>query len=510
MAEFIDYQPNNYFKSTIWTGDDASPRTFTNVEFQPDFTWLKSMTSSQYNYLYDSVRGAGLSKEICSNLAGQEGDAGGTTGYVSAFAANGFTVTAGSSNSNVTNANGEDYASWNWRAGTTSGLSGGTITPSSYSISSTAKFGIYQYDGNGTGGATIAHGLVTAPNCVMCKRLDASQSWQVGHSWTLEGTDDWDRGWNLNTNAASADDVAYWNDTAPDTTNITLGTHAGCNNNGSSYIMYAWCSRPGAQHFGMFMGNGSTSGPMVYTGFRPSMVIIKRLSTGSWTQYDVNRKGYNEDNCYVQPDNHYTENCNKDIDLYSNGFRPVTTNEDINSNGSNYIFLAWADSPIVSSNDVPGVARQVTTMLLGFAAFAERPFSTVADDGSVTITVTANSLSISIGNPGITADSIVEILTPNPLTLGIGSVTITGDANLSLTGNPVTLGIGNVTISADANMYPTGNSVVITSGTVTITGTADVSPTGASLALSSGDVAAITWSEIIPGVTMTWTPIDPT
>ena len=149
-------------------------------------------------------------------------------------------------------------------------------------------------------------------------------------------------------------------------------------------------------------------------------------------------------------------------------------------------------------------------MLLGFAAFAERPFSTVADDGNVTITATANTLSISIGNPGITADSIVEILTPNPLTLGIGSVTITGAANLSLSGNPVTLGIGNVTVSADANMYPTGNSVVITSGTVTITGTADVTPTGASLALSSGNVAAITWSEIIPGVTMTWTPIDPT
>ena len=149
-------------------------------------------------------------------------------------------------------------------------------------------------------------------------------------------------------------------------------------------------------------------------------------------------------------------------------------------------------------------------MLLGFAAFAERPFSTVADDGNVTITAVKNTLTISIGNPGITAGTIVEELTANPLTLGIGSVTIRGDANLSLTGSPVTLGTGNVTVSADANMYPTGNSVVITSGTVTITGTADVTPTGASLALSSGNVAAITWSEIVPGVSMTWTPIDPT
>jgi hypothetical protein len=50
-------------------------------------------------------------------------------------------------------------------------------------------------------------------------------------------------------------------------------------------------------------------------------------------------------------------------------------------------------------------------MLFGFAAFAERPFSTVADDGDVTITAPKNELSISIGNPGITADSIIETLT---------------------------------------------------------------------------------------------------
>ena len=65
-------------------------------------------------------------------------------------------------------------------------------------------------------------------------------------------------------------------------------------------------------------------------------------------------------------------------------------------------------------------------MLFGFAAFAERPFSTVADDGDVTITLTANTLSISIGNPGITADAIIEDPTGSQVTLGIGTVTITG------------------------------------------------------------------------------------
>jgi len=145
--------------------------------------------------------------------------------------------------------------------------------------------------------------------------------------------------------------------------------------------------------------------------------------------------------------------------------------------------------------------------MLGFSTFSEFPFATVANDNSVTISATANALVISIGNPGITADSIVEIPTGSQVTLGIGTVTITGDANLSVTGNAVTLGTGNVTVTAGATVSPSGNSLVISSGTVTITADANISPTGSALTLATGTVAAITWSEIIPGATMTWTPL---
>ena len=101
-------------------------------------------------------------------------------------------------------------------------------------------------------------------------------------------------------------------------------------------------------------------------------------------------------------------------------------------------------------------------MLLGFAAFAALPFST--------------------SGPPVTY--------------------------VTVTGNALTLGTGTVT--ADANVTAVKNELVISSGTVTITGTANVSPTGSGLTLSTGTVAAITWSEIQPGATMTWTPIDPT
>ena len=146
-------------------------------------------------------------------------------------------------------------------------------------------------------------------------------------------------------------------------------------------------------------------------------------------------------------------------------------------------------------------------MLLGFASFAELPISTAGPDNSVTFTVSKNQLTISIGNPEITADAITEIPTGSQVSLGIGTVTFQTDANLTATANPLTLGTGIVTVTAGANVYPSGNSLVISSGTVTITGTADVEPTGAALTLSLGTIAAITWSEIQPGATMTWTPI---
>jgi hypothetical protein len=149
-------------------------------------------------------------------------------------------------------------------------------------------------------------------------------------------------------------------------------------------------------------------------------------------------------------------------------------------------------------------------VLFGFAAFAERPFSTAGEDNSVTISATANTLVISIGNPGISADAIIEDPTGSQVTLGIGTVTLTADANVTAVKNELTLGTGTVTVSADANVTAVKNELVISSGTVTITGTATVEPTGAGLTLATGTVAAITWSEISPGATMTWTPIDPT
>jgi hypothetical protein len=79
---------------------------------------------------------------------------------------------------------------------------------------------------------------------------------------------------------------------------------------------------------------------------------------------------------------------------------------------------------------------------------------------------------------------------------------------VTVTGNALTLGTGSATITADANVTAVKNALAISIGSATITANANVSPTGSGLTLATGTLQALTWSEIDPGATMTWTNID--
>ena len=149
-------------------------------------------------------------------------------------------------------------------------------------------------------------------------------------------------------------------------------------------------------------------------------------------------------------------------------------------------------------------------MSLGFDAISALPFATAQTAGDVQVSVVRNQLSISIGNPAISADSITEVPDPNRLTLGLGTITISADANVSPTGSQVVINTnlpaGSASTSVD--LTPSVNQLTLATGNVTITADANIDPTKVQLALDTGEVNAITWSEIIPGVTMVWTPID--
>ena len=96
-----------FFNTKLYTGNGGT-NAQTGVGFAPDWVWLKQRSGSAASHkLYDSVRGT--TKYIASNNTGAEAtDSNGLT----AFGTDGFTV----GSSAGTNANGQTYVGWNWKA----------------------------------------------------------------------------------------------------------------------------------------------------------------------------------------------------------------------------------------------------------------------------------------------------------------------------------------------------------------------------------------------------------
>ena len=151
-------------------------------------------------------------------------------------------------------------------------------------------------------------------------------------------------------------------------------------------------------------------------------------------------------------------------------------------------------------------------MSLGFDAISALPFATAQTAGDVLVTVSGNQLDINIGNFSITADAITEVPDPNRLTLGTGTLTITADATFTATGSQVTLTTGTPEVNVSVDITPSVNQLTLATGSVTISADCNIDVnsglTTTQFAVDTGEVAAITWSEIVPGVTMVWTPID--
>jgi len=340
---YISFQPSDYYSTNLYTGT-ASEQVFTDIGFGPALVWLKGRNATEKHIWTDTVRGATKTLS-CSTNSAQSTDA----QYLTAFSSTGFTV----GTSNETNQSGINFASRSWKAGTTSGLSGGTITPTAYSFNATSGFGMYAYAGTSAAG-TIAHGLGTAPECLIVKKVSGVDAWWVYHKDM--GTANYGV---LDTNAALASNTGAWNDTAPTDTLIHLGDAGNTNSSSgsSTYIMYAFAPVKGFSAISSYRGNGNTDGPFVQTGFRPAFVMIKYHSAGNWYIFNNKALGYNPDNEMQYADLSNAEGTTDAIDFLSNGFKLRHTDTGYNANNETYYYIAFAEFPFVSSNSKAVVAR---------------------------------------------------------------------------------------------------------------------------------------------------------
>jgi len=357
MAYTTINKSTDYFNTLLYTGNNTSPRSITGVGFQPDFVWIKDRSDASVSPLADVVRGANKSIKSSSNDADETNSA---YGYLTSFDSDGFSMAIGSSNFTRINENSNSYVSWNWKAGTTSSISGGSITPSSVSINTTSGFGIYKWTGTGSTG-TIAHGLGAVPKFMLIKNLSSAESWRVYHQSLGNATS-----LKLNTSDATFSDTGAFNSTTPSSTLFTVGNSDSTNKSGDSFVAYVFAEKPGYSKFNSFVGNGNADGTFIYTGFKPAYVLTKSSSTTKhWICFDNQRANtFNPQNerILLSSNSAAYEDNNRAIDFLSNGFKMRdngTDSSSTNSSGSTQIYMAFAEEPLVANvgASIPATAR---------------------------------------------------------------------------------------------------------------------------------------------------------
>jgi len=352
--------PELYFQVKIYTGDGNDNRAITfdgEEDMQPDWLWFKNRGAAAWHNIYDSVRGA--NKALASNAQNAEESRSDT---LDSFDTNGFTVgndTSQDPDGYNTNASSNTYVCWAWKGagGSGSADSNGTINTTSTSANTTSLFSVSTYTGNNSNTQTIGHGLGTAPKVYIQKRRDNSSAWGMYH-----GSLGANKYLQLESTNAVATDTGIWNNTAPTSTVVSLG-NAGYFNNASSatYVSYAFGEKQGFSKFGTYTGNGSSSansGPFVYLGFKPSLVIVKNTSgTEGWQIWDNKRSSFNGQGSNISPNSANAESTGVRVHFFSNGFQLVSSGADQNTDGNVFIYMAFAEAPFVNSNGVPCNAR---------------------------------------------------------------------------------------------------------------------------------------------------------
>ena len=336
-----DENPTDHFNTVLYTGDGQTTKNVT-VGFEPDFTWIKSRSTTGHHSLIDSVRG---DIAINSNQAVAE-----------------YGVTPFNSNSNGTidvpfynnaysmNTNSTTYVAWNWLGGGAASTNNNGAIQSSVSANTKAGFSIVSYTGTGSA-STVGHGLTQAPELILVKnRDDATKNWNVYA--TILGNNYLE----LNNGNVTFTGANYFNNTPSTNTVFSVGSLGSTNGNGNGMIAYCFHSVDGFSKVGRYISNNSADGPFSYTGFRPAFLLIKRTQSASanWLIYDDKRDTYNQMQFALFPNTdaaEYTSNL-LHVDFLSNGFkiRNATYGETNAPSGHVYLYMAFAKQPFKYAN----------------------------------------------------------------------------------------------------------------------------------------------------------------
>ena len=253
------------FYGMRYTGNNSNTyRDFTGFGFQPDMIWIKGNNTSQ---------------PAISTLMG------GFAQWVSPYSSNGYMVdngnaypladgiTVGGAGGSVYNANGINYDVFAWKAGN------GTETNTDGTIQSTVSanpangISIVTWSGNLTNGATIGHGLNSAPELVIVKRTNGSSNWLMGGAAMGNNSYMLFNSYGETINTSNTTRFQTFNDTT-----FSVGTSDDINGTSKSYIAYCFHSVEGFSKIGVVNTNNAAG--TVATSFAPKFFLGRSLNCG--------------------------------------------------------------------------------------------------------------------------------------------------------------------------------------------------------------------------------------
>jgi hypothetical protein len=314
-------------------------------------SWIKNRDATDNHIWQDRSRGIYKYSTSSSDSAAEATD----TNSVQRFLQQGVQI----GNMDAVNTSAESLVLWQWANDGTSALNEEGTIDSTVMANTDSGFSIVKFEGTGANG-TMGHGLGAIPGFVVNYNLDTGRLSPVYHS-SLTYTHYLYINGNPSVAAQSDSDMWY---TAPTSTLMGVGTHSNVNESGNNHVMYCWAEIEGYSKFGKYTGNGVINGPFIYTGFKPSFVLIKNITSAkSWVMKDGVRNPYNPCTrslyCNLtnveSPD---TDDNDNDINILANGFKVKNSGHTgSNTTDDEYVFMAWADNPFGGSGVAQAKAR---------------------------------------------------------------------------------------------------------------------------------------------------------
>ena len=339
--------PNKHFAAFTYTGTGSSGDvvniTNSDVDFTPDFVWVKTRDVTNDHILSDAVRGGNKYLVSSENYAEQT-----DTDKIRAFIQNGFeSGTDGDTNWS----GGRPFVAWNWNAGGSTVTNNDGNNTSQVRANTSAGFSIVGYTGTGADNTnvTMGHGLGVSPDFVWIKNRSSSaldRAWHVGLSSDSTYNIKNIRVNSTNGESAYGSQIRDYSSSTFTVRDVDANGNLSVNKSGDNYIAYCFSGVDGYSKFGKYTGNGNSNGTFVFTSFRPAFLILKRISnSAAWYIYDNKRNTFNVVDLNLKADASSAEATFTTVDFLSNGFKIRTSNSAFNTSGNTYIYLCFAESP---------------------------------------------------------------------------------------------------------------------------------------------------------------------